>query len=144
MAVRPPRLAAVPATPLHARLPDPPRCAAWPTQRPAVVRHEHVTACLSQHALVSPCSMQERPEDVPTGELPRSISLLVDRHLVGRAAPGTRVKAIGIHTTLAVRAPAHARLQPPGPAVLCLPCPPNTLPARHRAHRCLRRHRTCQ
>ena len=46
--------------------------------------------------------VQERPEDVPTGELPRSISLLVDRHLVGKAAPGTRVKAIGIHTTLAV------------------------------------------
>ena len=52
---------------------------------------------------ITACCMQERPEDVPTGELPRSISLLVDRHLVGRAAPGTRVKAIGIHTTLAVR-----------------------------------------
>ena len=36
---------------------------------------------------------------MPTGELPRSVSLLVDRHLVGKVAPGTRVVALGIHTT---------------------------------------------
>lgn len=42
--------------------------------------------------------MQERPEDVPTGELPRSMQLIVDRHLVGKTAPGTRVTAYGIYS----------------------------------------------
>ena len=46
--------------------------------------------------------MQERPEDVPTGELPRSVTLLVDRQLVGKVSPGTRVVALGIHTTTPV------------------------------------------
>ena len=41
---------------------------------------------------------------MPTGELPRTIQLLVDRQLVGKMAPGTRVKAVGIHTTQAVSA----------------------------------------
>lgn len=40
---------------------------------------------------------QERPEDVPTGELPRSMQLLVDRRLVGTVSPGTRVTATGIY-----------------------------------------------
>ena len=46
--------------------------------------------------------MQERPEDVPTGELPRSMQLLVDRRLVGNVSPGTRVTAIGIYAILSV------------------------------------------
>lgn len=33
---------------------------------------------------------------MPTGELPRSMQLVVDRHLVGKIAPGTRVTAYGI------------------------------------------------
>ncbi|KAK9810367.1 hypothetical protein WJX72_009530 [[Myrmecia] bisecta] len=40
--------------------------------------------------------LQERPEDVPTGELPRNMLLVVDRNLVGKISPGTRVTAIGI------------------------------------------------
>lgn len=42
--------------------------------------------------------MQERPEEVPTGELPQSMTLIVDRHLVGKISPGTRVTVIGIYS----------------------------------------------
>src|SRR5690606_6333855 len=41
--------------------------------------------------------LQENPETVPTGELPRHISLSLDRFLVGRAKPGTRVTVVGIY-----------------------------------------------
>jgi DNA replication licensing factor MCM5 len=42
--------------------------------------------------------LQESPETVPTGEIPRHITLVIDRHLVGRAVPGTRVSVYGIYT----------------------------------------------
>ncbi|OAY46944.1 DNA replication licensing factor MCM5 [Manihot esculenta] len=42
--------------------------------------------------------LQENPEDVPTGELPRNILLSVDRHLVQRIVPGTRLTIIGIYS----------------------------------------------
>jgi len=54
---------------------------------------------------------QEKPEDVPTGELPRTISLVVDRHLVNTVTPGTRVDVVGIYSTFKVR-PLLAALQP--------------------------------
>ena len=40
--------------------------------------------------------LQESPEVVPTGEMPRNILLTVDRHLVDRVSPGTRVSVIGV------------------------------------------------
>ena len=40
--------------------------------------------------------LQESPEMVPTGEMPRSVMLSVDRHLVDRAIPGNRVTVTGI------------------------------------------------
>ena len=40
--------------------------------------------------------LQEAPEDVPTGEMPRNILLNVDRHLVDKVSPGTRVSVVGI------------------------------------------------
>jgi len=40
--------------------------------------------------------LQEAPESVPTGEMPRSILLAVERNLVDKAPPGTRVNVIGI------------------------------------------------
>lgn len=46
----------------------------------------------------TPLLTQERPEDVPTGELPRAVTLVADRHLVGRVAPGTRVTVTGIYS----------------------------------------------
>ena len=35
--------------------------------------------------------LQEAPENVPTGELPRHVMLSADRGLVGAVVPGTRV-----------------------------------------------------
>ncbi|KAH3764682.1 MCM family protein [Pelomyxa schiedti] len=40
--------------------------------------------------------LQENPESIPTGELPRTVLLMVDRALVGRAIPGTRISVVGI------------------------------------------------
>ncbi|CAN1172292.1 DNA replication licensing factor MCM5 [Linum perenne] len=42
--------------------------------------------------------LQENPEDVPTGELPRNMLLSVDRQLVQRIVPGTRLTIIGIYS----------------------------------------------
>ncbi|KAL5729718.1 DNA helicase [Ranunculus cassubicifolius] len=42
--------------------------------------------------------LQENPEDVPTGELPRNILLAVDRHLVQTIVPGTRLTIMGIYS----------------------------------------------
>lgn len=43
--------------------------------------------------------LQELPEDVPAGEMPRTMLLVVDRNLVQRCKPGTRVQVVGIYTT---------------------------------------------
>lgn len=40
--------------------------------------------------------LQENPEVVPTGEMPRNLALIADRHLVDKASPGTRVSVFGI------------------------------------------------
>eukprot|EP01126_Amoeba_proteus_P006475 TRINITY_DN12265_c0_g1_i1.p1 TRINITY_DN12265_c0_g1~~TRINITY_DN12265_c0_g1_i1.p1 ORF type:complete len:721 (-),score=155.29 TRINITY_DN12265_c0_g1_i1:221-2383(-) len=42
--------------------------------------------------------LQDLPENVPTGEMPRHFDLIVDRNLVGRAVPGTRIEATGVLT----------------------------------------------
>ncbi|XP_058180737.1 DNA replication licensing factor MCM5 isoform X2 [Rhododendron vialii] len=42
--------------------------------------------------------LQENPEDVPTGELPRNILLSVDRQLVQTIVPGTRLTIMGIYS----------------------------------------------
>jgi len=44
--------------------------------------------------------LQESPEDIPTGELPRNILLVVDRHLVQKIVPGTRVTTVGIFSIM--------------------------------------------
>ncbi|KNC50614.1 MCM5 minichromosome maintenance deficient 5 [Thecamonas trahens ATCC 50062] len=43
--------------------------------------------------------LQESPEDVPTGEMPRQVLLSVDRNLVDKVVPGTRVALAGEYTT---------------------------------------------
>jgi len=43
--------------------------------------------------------LQENPEAVPTGELPRHLSLALDRYLVGAVKPGTRITVVGMYTT---------------------------------------------
>ena len=40
--------------------------------------------------------LQESPESVPTGEMPRTMLASVDRYLVNKVAPGTRVVLIGV------------------------------------------------
>jgi DNA replication licensing factor MCM5 len=42
------------------------------------------------------CKVQERPEAVPTGEMPRSLLAVLDRTLVGKVVPGMRVDLIGV------------------------------------------------
>lgn len=55
--------------------------------------------------------MQENPELVPTGEMPRHISLSLDRYLVGQVKPGTRIVVVGIYTTYTAKANAASRRQ---------------------------------
>ena len=40
--------------------------------------------------------LQDPPDEVPAGELPRHILLSVDRALVDSVAPGTRVSVMGV------------------------------------------------
>jgi DNA replication licensing factor MCM5 len=42
--------------------------------------------------------LQEAPEMIPTGEIPRSYTLYCDRYLVNKVSPGTRVNVVGILT----------------------------------------------
>eukprot|EP00658_Telonema_sp_P-2_P055284 TRINITY_DN43953_c0_g1_i1.p1 TRINITY_DN43953_c0_g1~~TRINITY_DN43953_c0_g1_i1.p1 ORF type:complete len:429 (+),score=117.35 TRINITY_DN43953_c0_g1_i1:241-1527(+) len=44
--------------------------------------------------------LQEEPESVPTGEMPRTILVCVDRRLAGRFIPGMRVMLLGVHCTM--------------------------------------------
>jgi DNA replication licensing factor MCM5 len=43
--------------------------------------------------------LQELPECVPTGEIPRTFTVVLDRCLVDRVVPGNRMKLIAIYTT---------------------------------------------
>lgn len=45
--------------------------------------------------------VQESPETVPTGEMPRHMLATLDRALVGTVAPGTRVVLVGVYTVFA-------------------------------------------
>lgn len=42
--------------------------------------------------------LQEAPDMVPVGELPRHMLLSADRHLTGKVVPGSRVIATGIYS----------------------------------------------
>ena len=48
--------------------------------------------------------LQEAPESVPAGEMPRSLVLIVERAGVQQIAPGTRVTVTGIHSTFSMAA----------------------------------------
>lgn len=45
--------------------------------------------------------LQESPETIPTGEMPRHVQLIVERNLVGRAVPGTRIVLVGVSSLYA-------------------------------------------
>lgn len=55
--------------------------------------------------------IQESPEVVPTGEMPRNIAVVTDRNLVDKASPGTRVSIIGITSVV------NASTKQPGSAL---------------------------
>ena len=88
--------------------------------------------------------LQERPEDVPTGDLPRNMMVLIDRHLVGQIAPGTRVTAVGIYSIYAAKE-GNSKVQSSSPPTLShqlspserapslLPRPPNAFLGQCRA-----------
>eukprot|EP01017_Pseudomicrothorax_dubius_P024576 TRINITY_DN2610_c0_g2_i2.p1 TRINITY_DN2610_c0_g2~~TRINITY_DN2610_c0_g2_i2.p1 ORF type:complete len:504 (+),score=160.75 TRINITY_DN2610_c0_g2_i2:332-1843(+) len=44
--------------------------------------------------------IQESPETLPSGEIPRTFQVCVDRYLVDRLSPGTRITLTGIYTVL--------------------------------------------
>uniref|UniRef100_A0A5S6QUE6 DNA replication licensing factor MCM3 n=1 Tax=Trichuris muris TaxID=70415 RepID=A0A5S6QUE6_TRIMR len=45
-------------------------------------------------------SMQELPETAPTGQLPRSVEVILDSDLTDRCSPGDRIRAIGVYRCL--------------------------------------------
>jgi hypothetical protein len=61
---------------------------------PYVIVHERCTF-VDQQTI----KLQEAPDAVPVGELPRHIQLCADRYLTGKVIPGSRVVATGIYST---------------------------------------------
>ncbi|KAI0566760.1 DNA helicase [Gracilaria domingensis] len=53
--------------------------------------------------------LQELPESVPTGEMPRSITLSCDRYLTDAASPGVRIDVMGIYSISNAAAPGVGR-----------------------------------
>jgi DNA replication licensing factor MCM5 len=66
--------------------------------------------------------LQENPETVPTGEMPRHVLLFSERYLVGRCVPGTRVTVTGIYTIFQNKT-SYVYTSSPAP-----PNPPRSLP----------------
>ncbi|KAG6869157.1 hypothetical protein C0993_012256 [Termitomyces sp. T159_Od127] len=60
--------------------------------------------------------LQEAPDMVPVGELPRHMLLSVDRYLTGKVVPGSRIIATGIYSTF-----QSAKDKNAGPAALRQP-----------------------
>jgi DNA replication licensing factor MCM5 len=44
--------------------------------------------------------VQENPESVPTGEIPRTIQICLDRYMVDKLTPGARVTLTGVYTVI--------------------------------------------
>lgn len=60
---------------------------------PYVVDHDK-SKCVDQQIL----KLQESPDDVPVGELPRHVLLSADRELTNRVVPGSRATIMGIYS----------------------------------------------
>jgi DNA replication licensing factor MCM5 len=56
----------------------------------------HSKSAFSDHQTLK---LQEAPDMVPVGELPRHMLLSADRALTGKVVPGSRVIATGIYST---------------------------------------------
>ena len=71
------------------------RCCGRARLRPCCVVNDDIR--LSPYAPNSErATLQEAPEAVPTGEMPRHLLLAVERSLADRIAPGTRVSVLGV------------------------------------------------
>ncbi|KAJ6826530.1 DNA replication licensing factor MCM5 [Iris pallida] len=71
---------------------------AQPGEEPCPLDPWVVVPDKSKYVDLQTLKLQENPEDVPTGELPRNILLSVDRHLVQTIVPGTRLTVMGIYS----------------------------------------------
>ncbi|GAA99080.1 uncharacterized protein L969DRAFT_87124 [Mixia osmundae IAM 14324] len=80
----------------------PRRCAAIPMEGetkdcpldPYVIVHEKC-AFVDQQTI----KLQEAPDMVPVGELPRHLQMTADRYLTGKVIPGSRIIATGVYST---------------------------------------------
>ncbi|KAL6299031.1 ATP dependent DNA helicase [Sparassis latifolia] len=70
----------------------------------------HSKSTFSDHQILK---LQEAPDMVPVGELPRHMLLSADRYLTGQVVPGSRVIATGIYSTY-----NSAKNKSAGPAAL--------------------------
>ena len=59
----------------------------------------YIVADLCKFVNQQTLKLQECPEDVPTGEMPRHIVCMMERYLVDRIPPGTRCSVIGFVDT---------------------------------------------
>lgn len=53
--------------------------------------------------------LQELPDGIPQGEIPRHLSLYCDRYLCDRIVPGNRVFVLGIYSIKKVAKPSKVR-----------------------------------
>lgn len=60
---------------------------------------------LSAYTDAQTLKLQEAPEDVPTGEMPRHVIVAAEQSLVDRVAPGARVRIVGIASIFTAKAP---------------------------------------
>ena len=65
--------------------------------KPCPVDPFEVVADKCQFLDIQKLKLQESPEDIPTGEMPRHIWLFCERNLVNMVKPGARVNIIGIY-----------------------------------------------
>lgn len=56
----------------------------------------HAKSTFADHQTMK---LQEAPDMVPVGELPRHMLLSVDRYLTGKVVPGSRIVATGVYST---------------------------------------------
>ena len=54
--------------------------------------------CLMSVGLLQVLKLQESPDAVPKGEMPRHMQLYCDRYLTDRVVPGNRITVIGIYS----------------------------------------------
>lgn len=50
----------------------------------------------SEYIDIQSLKLQEPPENIPTGDIPRSYNLLCEKYLVNKVTPGTRVIVVGV------------------------------------------------